>query len=527
MRLHAQPHEPRCDVYSLFTPYLTDPRNEAWRDYLFLSGELRAPPRPDGVRVAAAGRTPAIPPERLRVLERLWGRAMPRTSSGAASAMRCWAGRVTTWTSPPTPGRSGSWSCSPRVAGGARSAPSTSTASRSRPSGATTSTRPSPAGHGDLDGRASWRTSAGATSPSTPSPGAGRQRSTTPARGALTGRPDGGHRRPRGSGPARGRRPGRAVRGGRAAAAARCPLRGDARASTSSPRTLAAMRAMVPTRAGCPANASASELRRMLIEAPTVGRPAHPGRHRRAARRAARADRAARRRAGQDPGPRPVRPQHGAPRTPRRASPESVRRLLVAAGLLHDIGKPGDRARTATSSAMPRRAPRWRARRLERLRMSQARGGRGRPLLIHEHMFQFRPAWTDAAVRRFLRRVGLDRVDDVLRLREADDIGSGAGRMPAGCRSSAARVEAQRLVGCPARPRGPGRGWRRPAGARRAAARARGSARCSSGCWNRWSTTPPQPARRAARATCALAGRADDSEHRRGDDPACPEPRFL
>ena len=38
MRLLRQPHEPRCDVYSLFTPYLTDPRNEAWRDYLFLSG---------------------------------------------------------------------------------------------------------------------------------------------------------------------------------------------------------------------------------------------------------------------------------------------------------------------------------------------------------------------------------------------------------------------------------------------------------------------------------------------------------
>ena len=37
MRLLHQPHEPRCDVYSLFTPYLTDPRNEAWRDYLFLS----------------------------------------------------------------------------------------------------------------------------------------------------------------------------------------------------------------------------------------------------------------------------------------------------------------------------------------------------------------------------------------------------------------------------------------------------------------------------------------------------------
>jgi 5-methylcytosine-specific restriction endonuclease McrA len=35
-RLIRSPFEPRCDVYSLFTPYLADTRNEAWRDYLFL-----------------------------------------------------------------------------------------------------------------------------------------------------------------------------------------------------------------------------------------------------------------------------------------------------------------------------------------------------------------------------------------------------------------------------------------------------------------------------------------------------------
>jgi 5-methylcytosine-specific restriction endonuclease McrA len=34
--LVRQPFEPRSDVYSLFTPYLADDRNEAWRGYLFL-----------------------------------------------------------------------------------------------------------------------------------------------------------------------------------------------------------------------------------------------------------------------------------------------------------------------------------------------------------------------------------------------------------------------------------------------------------------------------------------------------------
>jgi 5-methylcytosine-specific restriction endonuclease McrA len=36
MRLVRAPFEPRSDLYSLFTPYLADERNEAWRNYLFL-----------------------------------------------------------------------------------------------------------------------------------------------------------------------------------------------------------------------------------------------------------------------------------------------------------------------------------------------------------------------------------------------------------------------------------------------------------------------------------------------------------
>jgi putative nucleotidyltransferase with HDIG domain len=96
---------------------------------------------------------------------------------------------------------------------------------------------------------------------------------------------------------------------------------------------------------------------------------------------------------------------------------------LVGAGLLHDIGKPATAAEghfighAEVGAEMAREA-------LERLRMPAALVGRV-VRLVREHMFQFRPDWTDAAVRRFLRRVGLDLVDDLLRLREADDIGSG------------------------------------------------------------------------------------------------------
>ena len=35
-RLTRPPFEPRSDVYSMFTPYLADQHNEAWRTYLFL-----------------------------------------------------------------------------------------------------------------------------------------------------------------------------------------------------------------------------------------------------------------------------------------------------------------------------------------------------------------------------------------------------------------------------------------------------------------------------------------------------------
>jgi hypothetical protein len=63
-------------------------------------------------------------------------------------------------------------------------------------------------------------------------------------------------------------------------------------------------------------------------------------------------------------------------------------------------------------------------------------------------MFQFRPTWTDAAVRRFLRRVGPELVDDVLRLREADDIGSGVVGSP-DVDLLRARVEAQRRADPP------------------------------------------------------------------------------
>jgi hypothetical protein len=84
---------------------------------------------------------------------------------------------------------------------------------------------------------------------------------------------------------------------------------------------------------------------------------------------------------------------------------------------------------------------------LERLRMPSVLVERV-ARLTREHMFQFRTSWTDAAVRRFLRRVGLDLVDDLLLLRVADDIGSGLAPGPE-LEVLRTRIDAQRRARAP------------------------------------------------------------------------------
>ncbi len=45
--------------------------------------------------------------------------------------------------------------------------------------------------------------------------------------------------------------------------------------------------------------------------------------------------------------------------------------------------------------------------------------------LVRQHMFSYDRGWSDAAVRRFLRRIGPAAIEDLLALREADNVGSG------------------------------------------------------------------------------------------------------
>jgi tRNA nucleotidyltransferase/poly(A) polymerase len=118
-------------------------------------------------------------------------------------------------------------------------------------------------------------------------------------------------------------------------------------------------------------------------------------------------------------------------------------RIRMAA-LLHDIAKPATMAdgrfvghETLGAEQARELLDRWRWRIDERDRITH---------LIRQHMFGYQSTWSDAAVRRFIAKVGVDQLEDLFRLRQADNIGSGrepdAGRLPELRARVAAELEA-------------------------------------------------------------------------------------
>jgi len=105
----------------------------------------------------------------------------------------------------------------------------------------------------------------------------------------------------------------------------------------------------------------------------------------------------------------------------------AARPVVRWAALLHDIGKPATRAEKngeGTFYGHAELGARLAERLLLRLRFPTAERERI-VRLVREHMFDYHAEWSDAAVRRFVRRVGVEHIAELFDLRMADALGNG------------------------------------------------------------------------------------------------------
>ena len=102
--------------------------------------------------------------------------------------------------------------------------------------------------------------------------------------------------------------------------------------------------------------------------------------------------------------------------------------IVKLATLLHDVGKPATKhAKNGGITFYNHEivSSRLASKIGKRLRLSnQEREKLFR--LVRHHMFYYQPYQTDTAIRRMIKRVGLNYIDDILDLREGDRLGSGA-----------------------------------------------------------------------------------------------------
>lgn len=97
------------------------------------------------------------------------------------------------------------------------------------------------------------------------------------------------------------------------------------------------------------------------------------------------------------------------------------------AALFHDVGKPETRevkADTASFYGHQQRSERHAHRAMNRMRFPKQQRDKVAHLVLH-HMFHYTADWSDGAVRRFMRTVGVDQINPLFRLRAADTMGNG------------------------------------------------------------------------------------------------------
>ncbi|MDQ3938184.1 MAG: HD domain-containing protein [Chloroflexota bacterium] len=120
---------------------------------------------------------------------------------------------------------------------------------------------------------------------------------------------------------------------------------------------------------------------------------------------------------------------------------------LRLAALLHDVGKPPTFA-DGRFIGHDTEGARLAEQLLSRFAFARREIERVASLVRH-HMFRYEPNWTNAAVRRFVRRVGAELVDDLIKLRQADNLGSGHERNADASDDLRSRIEAELAAGVP------------------------------------------------------------------------------
>ncbi|MFA6814048.1 MAG: HD domain-containing protein [Candidatus Pacebacteria bacterium] len=102
--------------------------------------------------------------------------------------------------------------------------------------------------------------------------------------------------------------------------------------------------------------------------------------------------------------------------------------IVRLATLLHDVGKPEtyvEKDKEITFYNHEVLGSRIASKIAKRLRLSKKDVQRIF-ILVRYHMFYYQPKHSDASVRRFIKKVGLENIDNILDLREGDRLGSGA-----------------------------------------------------------------------------------------------------
>jgi tRNA nucleotidyltransferase/poly(A) polymerase len=128
-----------------------------------------------------------------------------------------------------------------------------------------------------------------------------------------------------------------------------------------------------------------------------------------------------------------------------RLAPGNPRLRLAA--LVHDIGKPGTLA-DGHFIGHDTEGARLAEQMLARLAFPR-RDVEAVADLVRFHMFSYEARWSGAAVRRFIRRVGRDLVDELFDLRAADNIGSGLPANAGNLDELRSRVAAELASGAP------------------------------------------------------------------------------